>query len=112
MQSNQLVIATTTVATQQQAQAIARALVADQLAACVQVDGPITSYYAWEGKLEESSEWRLTIKTLSDREAAAASRVLAMHPYELPQWVVTVGPVASPGYLNWVRASVQSNPST
>jgi len=110
MQPDQLLIATTTVATQQQAQEIARALVTDHLAACVQIEGPITSYYAWAGKLEESSEWRLTIKTLSGRESAVASRVQAMHPYELPQWIATVAPIASPGYFNWVRESVQPHP--
>ena len=54
---------TTTCDDEQKAEALARALVEQRLAACVQIDGPIKSVYRWNGKVEVEREWRCTIKT-------------------------------------------------
>ena len=53
----------TTTGNREDAQRIAAELVDKRLAACVQLGGPITSFYHWEGKLETSQEWMLTVKT-------------------------------------------------
>lgn len=99
---------TTTVASREQGLALARAILAARLAACVQVDEqPITSIYRWQGVLCESSEHRVTIKTVAEAEPALRALVAAQHPYEVPQWLVATT-VASPGYAEWARAEVQA----
>lgn len=89
------------------AEACGLALVAARLAACVQVDGPITSSYRWRGAVESAEEWRCTCKTTSDREPACVAGILARHPYETPEIIVTPV-VASAAYAAWVRESVSA----
>jgi periplasmic divalent cation tolerance protein len=110
MNTDHLLIATTTVPTREQAEAIARSLVANQLAACVQIEGPITSHYVWQGQTEEATEWRLTIKTRQSIAMQLQQQVLAMHPYDVPQWTAVVADFVSPGYWDWVQQSVQGAP--
>ncbi len=90
-----------------QAKGIARALVKERLAACVNVVPGVASIYAWEGKLEESREVLLVIKSRRALSGRLASRVRALHSYSVPE-VVTV-PIASgnPDYLRWVRESTR-----
>ncbi len=102
-----LVVATTTVATREQAEALAREVASQQRAACVQIDGPITSYYIWEGELQTSAEWRLTIKSTRAALAALQALVHQLHPYELPQWWVQAPEQVSDAYARWVQDSVQ-----
>lgn len=99
---------TTTVPTREQGLALARAILAARLAACVQVDEqPITSIYRWQGVLCESSEYRVTIKTRPEAEAALQVLVAAQHPYEVPQWLAC--PMqASPAYGAWVQAETDA----
>lgn len=104
---SELLIATTTVSSRELADAIAHSLIQDQIAACVQIDGPITSYYRWQGKVEQAAEWRLTIKSLESVAAKLHQKVLAIHPYDVPQWVVVAADSVSPDYLQWVQQSVQ-----
>lgn len=101
----QLVMATTTVATAEQAEGLASRVVASRFAACAQIDGPIRSHYVWDGKAETATEWRLTFKTTSDRLAELAALVHQLHPYELPQWIILRVPEASGGYARWVAES-------
>ena len=99
-------IVTTTVATQAEAEAIARVLVGEQLAACVQVTGPIESWYRWNGEVDHAVEWRCDAKTRSTMAERAVDRIVELHGYEVPE--ILVLPVAhgySP-YLNWVADSV------
>jgi len=90
-----------------QAKGIARALVKERLAACVNVVPGVASIYAWEGKLEESREVLLVIKSRRALSGRLASRVRALHSYSVPE-VVTV-PIASgnPDYLKWIRESTR-----
>lgn len=95
---------TTTVPTREQGLALARAILAARLAACVQVDEqPITSLYRWEGRLCEEAEWRVTIKTTPACEPALRALALARHSYQVPQWLVSAMQ-ASPAYAAWARA--------
>lgn len=112
MNTDRLLIATTTVSTRQQADTLARSLVACQLVACVQIDGPITSHYVWQGQAEETTEWRLTIKSRESIAAKLQREVLAMHPYDEPQWVAVIADFVSSGYRDWVLQAVQSDPLT
>ena len=104
-----LLIAWTTVANRAEAETLARGIVEARLAACVQIDGPITSYYRWDSRLEEAAEFRLTIKFLPEQSARLEAWVHTHHPYEVPEWVTARAENVSEKYLSWARTS-PSNP--
>lgn len=83
---------------------IARALVEERLAACVNLVPAVRSIYRWQGAVEEQTEVLLVIKTRAERVEALAARLRALHPYELPELMAL--PVAGglPAYLDWVAA--------
>ena len=92
----------TTVDSHDDAHRLARELVARRLAACVQGSAPITSHYRWQGKQEESVEYRLQIKMLPERCEAAVAWLTAHHPYQTPE-IVRLDGAASEGYARWMR---------
>jgi periplasmic divalent cation tolerance protein len=96
---------TTTVGSLADAQALARRIVQERLAACVQVEQGLQSFYRWEGKLCEEPEVRLTIKTLPQGEQALRELFAQAHPYEVPQFLV-VRMRASEAYGAWVRGEM------
>ncbi len=81
---------------------IARALVDERLAACVNVISGVRSIYRWQGDVEDDAEVLLLAKTRADRCAALAARVEALHPYELPEVVVLPVEGGSERYLDWI----------
>ena len=81
---------------------IARALVDERLAACVNVHGPMTSVYRWKGQVARDSERQLVIKTTRDRLGALDARLRALHPYELPEFIVLAVDGGRTAYLQWV----------
>lgn len=96
---------TTTVGSVADAQALARAIVERRLAACVQLEEGLTSFYHWEGKDCEDAEVRLTIKTVPACEAALQALFDEMHPYEVPQFLA-FSMRASAAYAKWVHGEV------
>jgi periplasmic divalent cation tolerance protein len=96
---------TTTVASAQAAQTLAREILAQRLAACVQLEHGLTSLYRWKGEFCEDPEVRLVIKTLPDCEAAMQALFAEHHPYELPQFLA-VRMRASAAYFEWVCAEI------
>jgi len=88
--------------------ALARALVGERLAACVNVLGSMRSTYRWQGAVEQADERQLVIKTTTSRVAALDARLREMHPYEVPELLVL--PVTGGGedYLRWLSESVQA----
>jgi len=87
------------------AEACAARLVRERLAACAQLDGPVTSTYAWRGAVETAAEWRCTCKTTPGRADACQAAIVADHPYEVPEILVSTV-AAAPAYAAWVRESV------
>jgi periplasmic divalent cation tolerance protein len=84
---------------------IARTLVEEQLAACVnRLDG-VRSVYRWQGQVERADEVLLLIKSTHERFAALCERVLALHPYELPELIAVDVSSGLQRYLDWVEAS-------
>lgn len=105
-----LMIAWTTVTSREDADLLATTVVDLNLAACVQIEGPITSHYRWAGKREHATEFRLTFKCLPAHLAALETHVLAQHPYKLPEWIVVSAAHVTEKYLSWARANAQSLP--
>lgn len=97
----ELIAVVTTVSTREQAQAMARALVQQRLAACAQIS-QIESLYVWDGALQQEPEFRLLFKTTDDRYAAVEEAIRKLHPYELPAiHAYGVAHVYAP-YAEWV----------
>ena len=96
---------TTTLASRADGERLAHAILERRLAACVQLEEGLTSFYRWQGKACVDSEVRLTIKTLPACADALAELVREEHPYELPQFLA-VPMRASADYLAWVRGEV------
>jgi len=81
---------------------LARTLVEERLAACVNAIGGVVSTYRWQDKIEVDDEVLLLIKTTSDQYEALEARLIELHPYEVPE-VLAVEPVAgSAPYLAWL----------
>jgi periplasmic divalent cation tolerance protein len=96
-----------TCATLEEARKIARAVVEKHLAACVNiVTHAVESFYTWEGKLEDSSEYLLMIKTSEERLGELEKHVLALHSYDTPEFVVVPIVAGSEPYLNWLEDSL------
>ncbi|MDT3737227.1 MAG: divalent-cation tolerance protein CutA [Denitratisoma sp.] len=87
------------------ARALAVQLVEQRLAACANLLTPCHSIYRWDGKVEESDEVPLLIKTSAARYAALEEAIRAYHPYELPEIVAVRIDRGLPDYLAWVAAS-------
>ncbi len=98
-----VVFVLTTVPTVEQGEAIARALVEEHLAACVNLSAPMTSFYRWNGRIERDVERQLVIKTTRERVTAIQARVAQLHSYELPEFVVLPVVDGSVDYLTWVQ---------
>jgi periplasmic divalent cation tolerance protein len=83
---------------------IARALLDERLAACVNRIGPIHSLYRWEGKVEAADEHLLVIKTRGGLRARIETAVAKLHPYEVPEVVALPIAGGSARYLAWIAA--------
>ena len=89
------------------ADAFARTLVEERLAACVSVLPPMQSTYRWQGKVESADERQVLIKTKAAQVAALEVRVAELHPYEVPEFLVLTIEAGSPAYLSWLADSVR-----
>jgi len=90
------------------ADAMARRLVEQRLAACANVLAPCLSVYRWQGRIEDAQEVPLLIKTTTARYAALEDAIRATHPYELPDIVAVPVAQGLPAYLAWVAAETSS----
>ncbi len=81
---------------------IARALVDERLAACGNVVPGLRSIYRWEGKVQDEEEALLVLKTTRARFEALRDRVLALHPYEVPEVIALPVEAGSARYLAWL----------
>src|SRR5262245_1161887 len=105
---SEVVLVLTTIAAEADGSALARTLVDELLAACVNVLPPMTSVYRWKGQVEQDREQQIVIKTTRDRLAALETRVRELHSYDRPEFVVIAAAGGSDAYLGWVRESVRS----
>jgi len=90
-----------TVSSSEEGQAIARALVEERLAACVNC-WPIQSTYRWQGQVQQDAEWQLVIKTRLDCLPLLEQRVNELHSYDIPELIALPIVAGAAPYLNWV----------
>ena len=102
-----LILILTTMPDDDRADALARTLVDERLAACVNVHAPMVSMYRWEGAVEREAERQIVIKTARDRRAPLEARLRELHPYELPEFVV-IDISASDAYGLWVSRETKT----
>jgi len=92
------------------ADGFARALVEARVAACVNVLVPMRSIYTWEGATETAEERQIVVKTSRDRLDELWARVKALHPYDVPEFLVLEVEGGNPDYLRWVTESTRPRP--
>jgi len=85
------------------ARRLARLLVEERLAACVQVVDPIRSVYRWQGAVKEDAEVLLLAKSSQERVPRIDELLRREHPYELPELAAVPIVAGSPGYLEWLK---------
>lgn len=93
-----------TVPDREGATTLARTLVEERLAACVNLLPGVHSIYRWEGEVASADEVLLVLKTRADRVDTLRRRVVSLHPYDLPEFVVLPVEGGLDGYLAWIRA--------
>ena len=97
------IVVLTTLGADADAASLARTLVDERLAACVNILPVMLSVYRWKGAVEQEREQQLVIKTAADRLPALEARVRELHPYELPEFLVLPAS-GSRAYLDWLAA--------
>lgn len=84
------------------AREVAAMLLEQKLAACVSILPSVRSLYRWQGKIEESEEWMILIKTGASRVEDVIREVEAVHPYEVPELITFAAEGGLSSYLGWV----------
>jgi periplasmic divalent cation tolerance protein len=97
-------IVLTTVASAGEASRIGRILVTERLVACATVIPSVESIYEWEGKTELATETLMLLKTDAERIPALEARLITLHSYETPEFLVLPVEAGSTGYLNWMQS--------
>ena len=82
---------------------IAKKLLAERLASCVQVFGPINSSYWWNGKIERAREWMCLIKARADDYRKIEAAIRRVHPYDVPEILAFPVLYGNSDYLRWIR---------
>lgn len=103
-------VAWTTTAKREDADRLAKGAVEAQLAACAQVEGPVTSHYRWEGKVESAEEFRVCFKYLPANASQLSTWVHGHHPYKVPEWIEVSAENVGEKYLSWAMANSTSLP--
>ena len=108
MQETEYRVVLVTCGTLEESRKMARALVENRLAACVNiVTHAVESFYMWEGKLENASEYLLVIKTSEERLEELKKAVLEMHSYDTPEFVALPVVAGTEEYLKWIDESLR-----
>ncbi|MBT2209555.1 divalent-cation tolerance protein CutA [Actinomadura sp. NEAU-AAG7] len=98
---------TTTTDSRPEAAELAKSAVAERLAACAQLVGPVASTYWWEGEIESAEEWMVVFKTTADRFDELASLITDGHSYDTPEIIATPVVAGSMDYLAWVAEQTE-----
>ena len=96
------VVVLATAPKEEEAARIARSLVEEKLAACVNIVAGVRSVYSWEGKVQDDAELLMIVKTSTARSEQVVARILELHSYDTPEAIVLPLVGGSAGYLKWV----------
>ena len=99
---------TTTLPDQAAAERLSETVVADRLAACAQVLGPVSSTYLWNGSVEHAQEWYCHMKTTERRLPDLETRIRELHPYEVPEIIALPISHGDARYLDWIRECLKT----
>jgi len=88
---------------------IAREIVSAGLAACVNIVPGLVSIYKWDGRLEESDEVLLLIKTSRERVETVVEKITSLHPYDVPEVIALPIEAGHQPYLEWINSIVSSS---
>jgi periplasmic divalent cation tolerance protein len=97
----------TTVPGQEVATRIAELLIDSRLAGCVQIIGPVTSVYRWQGKVETGAETMLLVKSRQDLFSSLAELIIANHPYEVPEILAVPVVAGGQSFLDWLSGELR-----
>lgn len=105
------VVVLMTAGSAEEAEAIASTLVAERLAACVNVVPGVISIYRWQGEVQRDREWLLVAKSRRDVLAQLVQHVQALHSYDLPEVIALPLTGGSQAYLDWIDGEVLGGPA-
>jgi periplasmic divalent cation tolerance protein len=100
-------IVLTTTGSEEEARKIARSLVEQRLAACVNIIPQMTSIYRWKENVDEASEWLLIVKTTANAFEQVRQAITELHSYDLPECICLAVEDGSANYLQWISESVK-----
>jgi periplasmic divalent cation tolerance protein len=95
-------------ANEDEAERIAQVLVAERLAACVNIAGPVRSIYRWRGKIEHAGEYMLVIKAAKRHFSKLERKVRELHSYEVPEIIAVTLVQGSKPYVAWLAESTRA----
>ena len=107
---NEYIIVLITTPNQETSEMIANTLLENKLAACVNLVGPILSFYTWEGDINRDEEMLLIVKSRAELfESELIPAVQAVHPYDIPEIIALPILMGSADYLAWIDDVTQQN---
>lgn len=104
-----LIQVTTSTDTYESAKEIARLVVEKRLAGCVQIIGPITSVYWWEGKIEEAQEWLCVMKSKTTLFGQLKKAIVECHSYDVPEILSTPVSEGAKPYTDWLTGELRDS---
>ncbi len=108
MESGQYCTGYVTAPTIEEARRLSTALVEKKLVACANILGPMESIYHWQGKVENSSEYLVLLKTTGSKQKAISLIVKSLHTYQTPCIVFHSIEGGDADYLEWIKQTVDS----
>lgn len=106
---DQVIIVFCNVPDEETGRSMARLLVEQRLAACVNLHPGLESVYRWQGQVEEARETGLVIKTTASQYASLEQALRFAHPYEVPEIIAVPVSAGLPAYLEWVAAETRGS---
>lgn len=97
-----VIVVFSTFPSEDKAAEIARTLVTEGLVACANLVPPVRSIYRWQGEVCDERETLAMMKTTRERFEALRARLVALHPYEVPEVIALPVEAGHAPYLDWV----------
>jgi periplasmic divalent cation tolerance protein len=104
------IVVLTTCGSAEEGETLARKLIESNMAACVNLIPQVRSFYRWQGKIEDATEWLLVVKTSREQFDALRQVLEGAHSYELPEVLALPVVAGSPNYLSWLDKELGLEP--